>query len=102
MWRIAVLATAANAKPFGVYSAKKEPVMKWTPITEKMPDGDEHVIGFDEFYGRVGEAVVCPWNASRLHFIDDDDCNITHWQPFPNAPRRTKHAPDAAPHSSDK
>lgn len=58
----------------------------WISIKERLPDSSKdgrRVIGYDEFYGRIGEAQLASWNKQRLIFIDSDDCHITHWQPFP-------------------
>ena len=64
-------------------------ISKWISVIDAMPAEGEHVIGYDKFCDRVGEVVITPWNKNRLHFIDDDDCSITHWQHFPKAPRPT-------------
>ena len=68
--------------------------MSWINVDERLPDPDNpndgsRVIGFDEFYGRVGEAQLASWNKNRLVFIDSDDCSITHWQPMPLPPTAT-------------
>jgi len=71
-------------------------ISKWISVIDAMPAEGEHVIGYDKFCDRVGEVVITPWNKNRLHFIDDDDCSITHWQHLPKAPRPTLREPDAA------
>lgn len=58
----------------------------WIKVSDRLPEQGNRVIGYDAFYDRVGEAVIASWNASRLVFIDSDDCDITHWQPFPDRP----------------
>ena len=73
---------------------QKRNMSKWIRVIDAMPAEGERVIGYDKFCDRVGEAVITPWNKSRLHFIDDDDCSITHWQHFPKAPRPTLREPD--------
>lgn len=52
----------------------------WISIANQLPESGTHVIGYDEFYGRVGETYE---QDGHLYFIDSDDCYITHWQPLP-------------------
>ena len=75
---------------------QKRNMSKWISVIDAMPAEGEHVIGYDKFCDRVGEVVITPWNKNRLHFIDDDDCSITHWQHLPKAPRPTLREPNAA------
>lgn len=59
---------------------------EWIPITKRLPPKGETVIGYDTWYERVGEAYLCGWNERRIVFVDNDDCFITHWMPFPEPP----------------
>ncbi len=57
----------------------------WIRVDERLPDPGERVLGYDQFYGRIGEAEL-GYSPGQLVFIDDDDCLITHWMPLPNPP----------------
>jgi len=62
----------------------------WILVTERRPRKNEAVIGYDRFYNRVGEAYDtghnCDDGRPRLVFVDNDDCDITHWMPMPGRP----------------
>lgn len=63
----------------------------WRFVKVEPPPANVPLIGYDEFYHRVGE---CFWERGRfaddgspsLVFVDSDDCRITHWQPMPGRP----------------
>lgn len=59
----------------------------WISVEDSMPPSHNPVIGYDSDSGRIGAAVIPSWNSGRLIFEDTDDCNITHWQPFPGPPK---------------
>lgn len=61
----------------------------WISVSERLPKRGVRVIGYDEFYGRIGEAHVAERAKTNHHlvFIDSDHCNITHWMPLPEAPQ---------------
>ncbi len=61
---------------------------KWISVKSSLPGMFEHVLGYDEFYRRVGEAKMASWGDEHLIFIDSDDCFITHWQQLPESPIR--------------
>lgn len=57
---------------------------RWVPVATPPTTKSCGCIGFDRFYGRVGEA---NYVDGRFTFIDSDDCSITHWMPLPAAPK---------------
>jgi hypothetical protein len=59
----------------------------WIATKNKLPRQDISVIGYDVFYGRIGEARLVDWGKrDHLVFVDSDDCHITHWMPLPEPP----------------
>lgn len=58
----------------------------WISVADEMPEKGETVLGYDSFYGRIGEACWSPYHAGRLEFVGSDDCNIVAWMPLPNSP----------------
>ena len=63
---------------------------KWIAMADRKPNVRDHAIGFDAFYGRVGE--IEHSYAEKWGFVDSqgDDCSITHWRPMPAPPSETK------------
>jgi hypothetical protein len=59
---------------------------QWINVTERKPEPRTEVLGYDEFYGRVGVAIIADWEPHHLVFTDSDDCSITHWMPLPDDP----------------
>ena len=62
------------------------PMDKWISVDDELPSHKGRFIGYDEFYGSVGEVY---WDGeSWWEFVDDqkDDCSITHWIPLPDPP----------------
>jgi hypothetical protein len=59
---------------------------EWIRVEDRLPEKGDYVIGYDGVSERVGEAVLCPWNPTRIIFHNSDDCCITHWQPMPEPP----------------
>lgn len=55
-------------------------------VTDDFQKFNIPVIGYDEYYGRIGEVI---FNGTRLEFVDaqKDDCHITYWMPFPYPPK---------------
>jgi len=62
---------------------------QWTDIKDEMPEEGMTVIGYDELYCDIGEAEFCSC-LNALIFVGSrgDDCNITHWMPFPTPPKK--------------
>ncbi len=64
----------------------------WIPVAKSQPRPLDPCIGFDEFYGRVGEAYYSgrkdDFGEPRFRFVDSDDCHITHWMPMPKKPSK--------------
>jgi hypothetical protein len=58
---------------------------EWISCKDRIPAEGVCVIGYDGDSGRVGE-VVRVYGTVRLEFWNTDDCDITHWQPFPKPP----------------
>lgn len=68
----------------GVPAADVEPVRRWIPCSERLPDmpGDYQVCTKNEYYGTK--------NVSKRYFNGDywsgRWTNITHWMPLPEPP----------------
>lgn len=60
--------------------------MNWIRVKDKLPKKRDIVIGYDQYYGHIGECHIAPWNPERLVFLKSEDCDITHWQPLPDPP----------------
>lgn len=69
----------------GLPAADVEPVQRWIPCSERMPErpGDYQVCTKNEYYGTK--------NVAKRYF--NGDCwsgrwtNITHWMPLPEPPK---------------
>lgn len=59
---------------------------QWVNVRDNVPK-DRRVLGFDVFYGVIGEAF---WNGERLVFCGEqkDDCCILFWMPLPEPPEK--------------
>lgn len=63
---------------------------RWIRVDDSTPVSTT-LIGYDEFYGRIGECFWepgrrCDYGAPRLVFVDSDDCHITHYRLMPTDP----------------
>jgi hypothetical protein len=69
--------------------ARSEASGGWNPVSSP-PKKGSGCIGYDQYYGRVGEAYFegrkNDFGEWSLKFIDSDDCHITHWMPLPKPP----------------
>lgn len=57
----------------------------WIYCSNALPEPEQRVIGYDLYYGRIGEAVLASGERSNPHlvFIDSSDCFIMLWTPLP-------------------
>lgn len=59
---------------------------KWIPVSERLPEQYETVIGWDGLF--MGEVEHGDYG---FVWLDDDGCNslanITHWMPLPEPPK---------------
>lgn len=60
-------------------------VQRWIPVTERLPNPYENVIGWTKYRERG----VVSHNGKRFVWEDDegDYAHVTHWMPLPDAPK---------------
>jgi len=72
----------------GITAADVEPVRRWIPCSERMPESYDEVLiwdGYDKahylgYYANANGWVVDGYEDDRYHF------DITYWQPLPEPP----------------
>jgi hypothetical protein len=64
------------------------PDMKWIPVTERLPEYEEPVMGWDEELRDMG--IINFVYGQFLDIIDMSEVNVTHWMPLPEPPKEVE------------
>ncbi|MFM9115530.1 MAG: DUF551 domain-containing protein [Planctomycetota bacterium] len=62
---------------------------QWIPVTERLPDLHEHVIGWQQGWANAAEV----WRGSKGQWLGGDfepADEVTHWMPLPAPPADAK------------
>ena len=62
---------------------------QWIPVTERLPEVHEHVIGWQHGWARTAEV----WRGSKGQWLGGDfepADEVTHWMPLPAPPADAK------------